>query len=298
MTSSRSDDLSSAPIVRDADGWQQPYAPLYDHAGVLAGWTPDPDLAPGDYTVHAPPDVDAWNGVTSFEVLPYGVGEGFDATRVAGRTYRLTMVALGDPAYFAGFQLAPVLEDVGVFLQVLDADATTADFRIVYDEGAQPRCEVLRGEGTISPQGRLEWAVDSVTMPTTPMPTSAYDLALSLGFLADGSAAGGVHAALTLDVGPLTAHMSDLCGTTRDYGAACWDCTGDGAQCITMGAYAGVFDASSEALPDELPPCAVDLAETGEALSCDGSGGLCAAGIAPPFLLLAAVRRRRLHSTR
>ncbi len=289
ITTDRSDDVVAAPTVVDAAGGERPYVELTDRDGAVLAWVPATDLEPGAYTASGPDGVDEPVEVP-FDVLPYGVDPGFDAANVVGKVWvGVKDSGLGvQPGGIGG--LGPTYADA-FRLEILSAGDDGAPFRVAWSyEGLE--CLLLEGTGTLTPEGLLTWSEAARDAPTVPEPSGLRDLWLRVGFLADGSAAGGAEGGFALDLAPVSAYAEDdVCGTLQALGGRCFDCVGTGAEsCATLQFHA-VTLAPTDGTLDGLPPCELDLREAGPALSCDG--GVCAIGVFPPFLLFAARRRRK-----
>lgn len=296
----RSDGVVSAPVLVAPDGGSPAYTRLLSAEGLPLGgddapvWVPTDDLEAVRYSVEPPTDVDAWNGEDSADILPYGLDPSFDPAAVVGVTYGLRSAALLQPADADSFAQTYV---PAVRLQILGVEGGQARFRLLFDDpDLAPACEVLRATGALSETGRLTWSLAEAEAATTPEPTPLRHLSLELGFLGDGSEAGGARATVTADVRNIRDDdgevvVCDLLGSFRE---TCWDCLGDGeASCASFAVYAGVFAPVGATYADELPSCGLDTEAAGEALSCEWDGDICALSTLVPFLTLAAARRRK-----
>lgn len=284
------------PVVRDADGGYHPYDRLLSREGHRLGFLPRATLAPGVYDLTRITGVPAPT-LRRFRVLPYGQDPAFDPAAVIGTFYAVDVdsLRLVEPIGVGSIVLS-YLEEAA--LQIRSVDAEGAHFRIVANVGEDAWCDVLRATGTLSPTGLFTWSQDAIEVPTDPAPTHLQELSLRLGFLADGSAAGGVEGGATADLGVVDSLGGDVCGFVQSFGSRCWDCLEDGSDsCLDAAFYAGTLAPADLALPDELPSCGVDLEETSEAITCEFEGGLCAFSFVPSLFLVGAAFRRRRSPT-
>jgi hypothetical protein len=281
------------PIVRDEAGDERPYDRVVDRGGNLDWFVPRETLAPGEYELESIVGADELVE-ESYTVLPYGADPAFDPANVIGRVYQpdSDTFAIVAPQVIGEYGRSYLADTA---LQIRSVDEAGAHFRIAASLDGESWCDVLRATGTLSPTGLLTWSLDALEVPTDPAPTHVEDLRLRLGFLADGSAAGGVEGNAVVDLAVLAALGDDPCDLAASFGAHCWDCMGDRSySCMDATFYAGTLAPTSLVLPDDLPSCGVDLEETSDAITCDFGGSLCAFAFVPSvFLVGAALRRRR-----
>ncbi|MES2642261.1 MAG: hypothetical protein V4850_22445 [Myxococcota bacterium] len=283
---------TARPIVRDVDGIEWMYDRAVGREGFFHWFVPSEALAPGDYELES--IVGVYQAVEGpFTVLPYGVDPAFDPANVLGRVYQpdADSFAITAPNGFGGIALTYLADTA---LQIVSVDEAGAHFRIAATTDGEAWCDVLRATGTLSPTGLFTWSLDALEVPTDPLPTHVQDLRLRLGFLGDGSAAGGVEGNAVVDLAVLAALGDDPCVLLPSFGAYCWDCMGDNSySCMDATFYAGTLAPTSLVLPDDLPSCGVDLEETSDAITCDFGGSLCAFAFVPSVFLVGAAFRRR-----
>lgn len=269
------DGVVAEPIVRDASGETVAMHTLEVHSGAYA-WAPDADLPVGDYSlVGVVGGPGGWD--ESWTVSAYGEGSAFSADAVLGKVYHLDDTSpWGANPSLIGLGLSELGSGAELYLEVLDAADGRATFRVAAVMASDgTTCQVFKGAGELSEAGQLTWSVDELDVALTDGTVHTAADALRLGWLEDGSAAGGVELYATVDTRVVsTALFPDEVVTFLCYAfdMGCYDCTGDGVEsCADVRVHAGTLSPAELTLDDELPLCGVDLEAAPDlpTFSCD-----------------------------
>ncbi len=265
----REDDVRriAKPTVLDAEGVPLAVTPLRG-GDELYAWAPKEDMVAGTATLVGAGGVDlGWE--ESWEVLPYGQAESFDASALLGRAWRLEGGTWLSVPEGPGAITNMVLRDYDLLVEVLEVDGEDARFRLVatrLEDGLQ--CQVFKGLGTLDAQGQLWWSADEMDVTLEEGEVHAEDLSLHLGWLPDASAAGGLEGAVTLDTRVLSVMVTEsddpteLCSflPTTGFFDPCRACSTDGEPlCLTLKVHAGTLSEAESAPSADLPLCGIDL---------------------------------------
>ena len=218
------------------------------------GWRPSIDFSDG---LHRVADGAHFIG-TAWSTKPFGKESSFASESVIGKVYLLEATDLGLPLA-AGL----VTSLFPLYVQILSAAEGKATLRLVAE--AEEDCEVFRDTVDLSATGMVEWSRPELEVLTTPESLYVQDANFRLGFLGDGSAGAGFEGEAILDVDYLDALLAEqgldggLCAT---FGGECFDCRGDGSDCVRIVVYANRLIPSQKMVAEELPMCGVDLEGT------------------------------------
>lgn len=311
------------PVLSDTEGTEQALVELSQNSQTYA-WAPATTLPPGTYTMTSSlfPELEA-----SYEVLPYGQAENFDATLLVGSVWALpeppAIVVPLDQVLWGGVQ-NPRVQVLSVEASSSPGDDAVVHFRIFVDDSTTgAACIFMEEDGTVDAAGSFHWAQDSVDVPLSDeswwAPLHATDMQLHWGWLGDVTGGGGVEGGVTIDtraLDPLLAEdpdsadslpardtaaaVSATCELLTSFGAECSACV-DGEHagepyCATIRFHGGVLVPSAEVLPEEADTCGVDL-ETGAA-TCEVGDISCAGAMLPIWGLAAWLRRGRRRTGR
>lgn len=253
------------PTVLDADGEPVAVTPLRDGYALYA-WAPKEDMVAGTATLVGAGGVDlGWE--ESWEVLPYGQAESFDATALLGRAWRVEGGTWLDAPDTLGQFGDGLLSLYDLTLEVLEVDGEAARFRLVatrLEDGLQ--CQVFQGVGALDAQGQLRWSAPEMDVTVDEGEVHVEDISLHLGWLPDASAAGGVEGAVTLDTRVLSTMVmesgdpTELCELVDGVVGECRACSTDGEPlCLTLKLHAGTLSEVGSLPPAELPLCGIEL---------------------------------------
>lgn len=264
-------DYDRAPTERVApllDGAEASVA-LSDHEGVYA-WRADGDLAEGTHTLTY------GDQTATLIVEPYGIDSAFSAEAIVGQVYELDMETLW---FSRSGPIGSVLDVVvdSLYLSVDSVDGDQAAFSIFAQEGGST-CAALRATGTLSETGQLSWSEDELVINTKQGEVSMWDLSLRVGWLADGSVAGGAETAATVHTALLSQEIligdtggpgdpGEICAYfSNGLSLECYDCDGDGEYCTDIIAHSAVLypvDDEDGRFAD-AETCGVDLDDAGD----------------------------------
>ena len=254
----------TAPVAIDEAGQPAMLRPL-ETPGTQTpyGWAGD--LAPGAWTATIDEDT------RDFLVEPYGRSPAFDHVAIQGNVYELDTDGVWIPVPQMDLEIA---QDHAVWLEVVDADPTSAHFRLWGQANdAAPACVMIDDTGTLSSTGELSWQVDRLELPTTPDPTAVVDPTLRLGFDGQGETAAGLALTFGMDVRLASIESfgweDAVCHVP---GADCYPCDGEDSLCMDTAIHGGVMPKVSIDLGGPIP-CEPDGAFLFPVtISCDQGG--------------------------